>query len=51
MVALSFGTALIGHWDVLTQQLVYGVVYFLLLTGLEQDSLRVPTRDESPLHG
>jgi thiosulfate dehydrogenase (quinone) large subunit len=51
MMALSFGTALIGHWDVLTQQLVYGVVYFLLIIGLEQDSLRVYTRDESPLHG
>lgn len=30
MVALSFGTALLGHWDILTQQLVYAVVYFFL---------------------
>ena len=51
MMALSFGTALIGHWDVLTQQLVYAVVYFLLLSGLEHDSLRFLTRDESPLGG
>lgn len=49
MAALGFGTALAGHWDVLTQQLVYAVAYFLLLTGLEHDSLRFSTRDESPL--
>ena len=41
LVALSFGTALIGRWDVLTQQLVYAVVYFLLLSGLEYDTLRL----------
>ena len=51
VVALSFGTALIGHWDVLTQQLVYAVVYFLLIVGLEHDGLRFSTRDESPLRG
>jgi thiosulfate dehydrogenase (quinone) large subunit len=38
--ALSFGTALLGRWDVLTQQLVYAVVYFLLISGLAQDTLR-----------
>lgn len=40
IIALSFGTALIGRWDVLTQQVVYAVVYFLLLSGLEHDTLR-----------
>lgn len=40
MMALGFATALLGRWDVLTQQLVYAVVYFLLLSGLERDTLR-----------
>jgi thiosulfate dehydrogenase [quinone] large subunit len=40
MVALSFGTALLGRWDILTQQLVYAVVYFLLISGLNSDMLR-----------
>jgi thiosulfate dehydrogenase (quinone) large subunit len=51
MVVLSFGTALIGRWDVLTQQLVYAVVYFLLIAGLEHDSLRFSTKDEPPMKG
>jgi thiosulfate dehydrogenase [quinone] large subunit len=40
LLPLSFGTALLGRWDVLTQQVVYAVVYFLLLSGLEHDTLR-----------
>jgi thiosulfate dehydrogenase (quinone) large subunit len=40
LIPLSFGTALLGRWDVLTQQVVYAVVYFLLLAGLERDTLR-----------
>jgi thiosulfate dehydrogenase (quinone) large subunit len=51
MIALSFGTALIGHWDVLTQQLVYAVVYFLLISGLEHDTFRPSSRAVQPLRG
>jgi thiosulfate dehydrogenase [quinone] large subunit len=50
ILALSFGTALLGRWDVLTQQLVYAVVYFLLLSGLEHDTLRPSSSPVPPLH-
>ncbi len=39
ILALSFGTALLGHWDILTQQLVYAAIYFLLISGLPHDTL------------
>jgi thiosulfate dehydrogenase (quinone) large subunit len=48
LVPLSFGTALLGRWEVLTQQLVYAAVYFLLLSGLAQDRLRVPAQHPPP---
>jgi hypothetical protein len=49
MVALSFGTALIGRWDVLTQRLVCSVVHFLLLSGFAYDTLRLSSHAIQPL--
>jgi thiosulfate dehydrogenase (quinone) large subunit len=49
VVALSFGTALLGRWEVLTEQLVYAVVYFLLLSRLEYDRYRFPETRVPPL--
>jgi thiosulfate dehydrogenase [quinone] large subunit len=41
MMPLVFGTALLGRWDVLTQQMIYAAIYFFLLRGLQHDRLQL----------
>jgi thiosulfate dehydrogenase [quinone] large subunit len=41
MMPLVFGTALLGRWEVLTQQMIYAAIYFFLLRGLQHDRLRL----------
>ncbi len=35
--ALVFGTALRGDWNILTQQMIYAIVYYLLLAHLAEN--------------
>ncbi|HEX3854936.1 MAG TPA: DoxX family membrane protein [Polyangiaceae bacterium] len=44
MAGLAFGTALRGDWGVLGTQLVYSLVYYVLLTRLSDNSMSVDAR-------
>jgi len=41
MAALVFGTALRSDWNTVGIQMIYAIIYYLLLTNLADDSLSV----------
>jgi thiosulfate dehydrogenase [quinone] large subunit len=43
IVALVFGTALRSDWETLSIQMIYGITYYLLLTGTTSDYLALDT--------
>jgi thiosulfate dehydrogenase (quinone) large subunit len=43
IVALVFGTALRSDWETLSIQMIYGIIYYLLLTGRTYDYFALDT--------
>jgi thiosulfate dehydrogenase [quinone] large subunit len=43
IVALVFGTALRSDWETLSVQMIYGIIYYLLLTGRTYDYFALDT--------